>query len=72
MPLTTETAHRARKHYLKAKLNLVLFMDKNSLPPDVIQNLVEILYYAFGVATTWIVKILSRKNKRNEQNNQST
>lgn len=66
MSLTTETRHKARKHYLKAKLNLALFMDKNSLPPDVIQNVIEILYYVFGVATNWIVRILSRKKQKQQ------
>lgn len=38
-------------------------MDKNSLPPDVVQNVIEILYYAFGVATNWLIRILSRKKQ---------
>lgn len=36
------------------------------LPPELTQNIIEILYYAFGVFTTWIIKVFQGKKPQNK------
>lgn len=36
---------------------------EKQIPPEIIQNIVEIIYYGFGLLTTWLIKLIGRKKE---------